>query len=247
MLAPAALALLLAGTGCDLPPLAPGLPFGPGETLSYEVGLAGAERSGRATLTVQAPGADGALPIAVEASHSSLLGRAAFRARSLLGAGTLRPGRFHDEQDGAGGRRSTDADLARSPNAVRVDWTVDGRSGMNAYRRAPGLLDVASALPYLRAAALAPGQPFCFDAVGAAAFWHVEGRVAAAREQVVTPAGRFEALRLQGQARRAGAHPLRAPVTIWLSADARRLPVAAELGSPLGTVRARLTALGGGR
>jgi len=247
MLAPAALALVLAAPGCDLPALAAVRPFAPGETLSYEVGFAGAEGAGQATLAVHPPAADGTLPVTFEASHRSVLGRVAFRARSVLRGDTLRPVRFHDDQEGAGGRRSTDAHLARSTLAVRVDWRVDGKAGMNAYRRARGLLDIASALPYLRAAALRPGEPFCFDAVGATAYWHVQGRVGAASEVVATPAGRFEALRLDGHVRRAGSDPLRVPVTLWITTDAARLPVAAEMGSPIGTVRARLTAFAPGR
>lgn len=247
MLAPTALALLLAATGCDLPALAATRPFAPGEILSYQVGLAGAENGGQATFEVHAPASDGTLPVSVEASHRSILGRTTFRARSALGGATLRPGRFHDEQEGAGGRRSTDADLARSALAVRLDWRADGRSGSSAHRRAPGLLDFASALPYLRAAVLRPGAAFCFDAVGATSAWRVSGRVGAGTEQVTTPAGRFEALRLDGELRRAGAHPLRVPISLWIATGAGRLPVAAEFGSPLGKVRARLAAFTPGR
>ena len=52
MLAPAALALVLAAPGCELPALAAVRPFAPGETLSYEVGFAGAEGAGQATLAI---------------------------------------------------------------------------------------------------------------------------------------------------------------------------------------------------
>jgi hypothetical protein len=246
MLATAALALLLSAPGCDLPALASVRPFAPGESLTYQLGMWGVEQAGEATLAVHPPASDGSLPVTVEASHQSLLGSAAFRARSVLRGATLRPGRFHDEQDGDGARWSTDADLARSPLAVRVDWRVDGRPGMNAYRRAPGLLDAASALPYLRAAALRTGQALCFDAVGATSFWHVTGRVGAA-EAVTTPAGRFQALRIDAELNRAGADPLRVPFTLWLATDAARLPVAIEFGSPLGTVTARLAAFSAGR
>ncbi len=247
MLAPTALALALAAAGCDLPALSAVRPFAPGETASYEVGFAGAERDGSASLAILAAGAEDALTVSVEASHRSLLGRASFRARSLLARATLRPGRYHDEQEGIGGSRSTDADLARSALAVRVDRIVDGRPGMNAYRRASGVLDFAAALPYLRAAELRPGMSFCFDAVGATSYWHVEGHVAARPEVVATAMGRFQALRLGGLLHRAGEHPLDVPITLWIATDAARLPLAAEIETPLGKVRARLAAYEAGR
>jgi len=220
--------------------LAEARPWHAGERLRFEVDVRGA-RAGDASLTVVAAGGAGSVEVGLDARQTSL-GRATFQARSRLRAGSLRPGPFHDEQDGWGGRRSTEAVLDRSPNAVRVAWQAGGRTGMNAYLRGPAVLDFASAVPYLRAASLAPGARFCFDAVGATSYWRVDGRVGPGTERVATPAGRFEAVRLDATLRRADGGGTPVALRLWIATGAMRLPVAAEAETALGTVRARLAA-----
>jgi hypothetical protein len=241
MLALPLLVLLAGAPGCSLPALAVERPFQPGELLRYEVALNGVH-AGQTILAIAASG-PGRLESSLEARQTSL-GSNRFRARSWLAAATLRPGPFRDAQDGWGARRTTEADLERSPNAVRVEWHIGDRAGMNAYRRGPELLDFASTIPYLRAAALAPGAPLCFDVVGATLHWHVEGRVGGA-EPVATPAGRYQALRLAGTMRRSDGQGSVVPLRLWIATEARRLPVAAEIDSPLGQVRAELAAIDG--
>jgi len=234
MMASVAAALLL-GT-CSLPaPTRP--PWLGGERIAYAVELNGA-RTGEATLTADAAGS-GTWEVGVEARQSSLLGSSHFSARSSLSR-SLRPGHFRDQLDGWGGRRTSDSQIDRSPNAVRIDWTDGGKPGMNAYLRRPAVLDFASTVPYLRAAALSPGGSLCFDAVGATHYWRVEGRVALAPEPVATPMGRFQALRLDAVMARADGKGNRVPLRLWIATDSSRLPVAAEAETPLGLVRVEI-------
>jgi len=235
MMVSAAAALLL-GT-CSLPaPTRP--PWLGGERIAYAVELNGA-RTGEATLSVDPAGA-GAWQVGVEARQSSLLGSARFSARSALSP-ALRPGRFRDQLDGWGGRRTSDAQIDRSPNAVRIEWTAGGKPGMNAYLRRPTVLDFASTVPYLRAAALSPGASFCFDAVGATQYWRVEGQMAPSQEAVATPMGRFHAFRLDATMARADGKGGRVPLRLWIATDPSRLPVAAEAETPLGRIRVEIT------
>jgi len=81
------------------------------------------------------------------------------------------------------------------------------------------------------------GEPFCFDAYAIKRMWRVQGKVEA-REHVSVPAGEFDAFHLSGVA---AAGDQKREVHIWISDDARRLPLAALGIIDLGPVRATLT------
>ena len=105
-------------------------------------------------------------------------------------------------------------------------------------------LDALSALYYLRSARLSPGEPFCFDLVAAGRYWRVTGAPAAGRETVETPAGRFETIRVDAEATRADVAPggkgRTRKLHVWVSADARRLPISIVSEIDLGPVSATL-------
>jgi hypothetical protein len=110
------------------------------------------------------------------------------------------------------------------------------------------VLDALSTLFYLRAARLAPGDRFCFDLVANRRFWRLEGTVAARREKVETPAGKFDTVRVDTTTRRADRPEEKPrPMHLWFSADARRLPVAIVSEIDLGPVSATLSAVRGTR
>jgi len=235
------IALLATSTGCGLPPLAAERPFQPGERLRYDVTWNGL-RAGETTLTLGEAGAGG-LTASLEARQTRL-GSSRFAASARVSEATLRPGPFSDAQDGWGPRRTTASRIDGSPNVVRIDWRVGALSGVHAFRRRPEVLDFASAIPYLRAAELTPGGRFCFEVVGAGQYWQLEGAVGGL-EQVATGAGRFQALRLTGTLRRADGQGRGVPLRLWIGTDPQRLPVAAEVDSPVGPLRAELAAVTG--
>jgi hypothetical protein len=77
----------------------------------------------------------------------------------------------------------------------------------------------------------------------------VRGAVAGKTERVDTPVGKLETIRLDAEARRAGA-PADAPgrpVHLWISTDARRLLVAVVSEIDAGPVRAMLASVRGAR
>lgn len=244
----AAVALLLstAATECGLP-AAGAAPWGDRETLSYDVVAPRTGATARATL--RASGGAGQVLLAGEAGLDAPLGiyRARGRARSWLDATTLRPGRYADEIVDPDGRETSAASFGRGP-AIRIDWADGQRRGVNAFVRQPDVLDALSSIYYLRAVELREGAPLCFDLVGGRKAWRVSGSVGPV-ERVETRAGTFAAVRIDGRATRTDRPRESTRLQLWVSADARRLPVKATVETATGTIRASLAGVtdGGAR
>lgn len=251
MLAPLLWLALAAAPGCTLPPLAGPPPFGPGEVLSMDLGLLGAVRVGEIKFAVERPMSGGAvLPLSGRARNTARFGplqRMIAVGLSWVDARTLRPERYREESDEDGRRRVSDTRLAPPGPTVTMALSDGLQRGSAEFERQGEALDALSALYYMRAARLAPGERFCFDMVGNGKYWRVEGKVAPAPEPVEVPAGRFQALRLEATARRADGKGKSRPLWLWLSTDARRLPLAAVSEVDLGPVSAKLTEVRGAR
>lgn len=248
----AALALALAAPpACGLPPLAGPAPWGPGEVLSMEMGLLGVVRVGEVRFAVERPLSGGqVIPLSARARNTGRLGpvrRLAAVALSWVDARTLRPERYREQSDEDGRRRVSDTRLAPPGPQVTMELGDGDRTGRATFDREGEALDAVSALYYLRAARLAPGDRLCLDLVANGKYWRVEGAVAAEAAPVEVPAGRFEALRIEATARRAdGKGPART-IWLWLGADARRLPLAVVSEVDLGPVSVKLSEVRGGR
>jgi hypothetical protein len=166
---------------------------------------------------------------------------------SWVDARTLRPERYREESDEDGRRRVTDARLAPPAAAVVLRQEDRGQRHEVSLPREGEALDALSAMYYLRAARLDPGARLCFDMVANGRYWRVEGTVAAKVEPIDVPAGRYDALRIEATARRADGVGASRPLWLWLSADARRLPLAAVSEVELGPVSAKLVEARGTR
>jgi len=251
VLAPLLWLALAAPPTCGLPPLAGPPPFGPGEVLAMDLGLLGAVRVGEIKFSVERPMSGGTvLPLAGRARNTARFGplqRLIAVGLSWVDARTLRPERYREESDEDGRRRVSDTRLAPPGPTVTMELTDGVQAGRAVFERRGEALDALSALYYLRAARLAPGAAFCFDMVGNGKYWRVEGTVSRATEPVEVPAGRFETWRLEGTARRADGQGKGRPVWLWLSADARRLPVAAVSEVDLGPVSVKLVEVRGAK
>jgi Protein of unknown function (DUF3108) len=254
VIAAALAALLVAGAAppCSLPPLAAERPWRPGETLDLDLDVLGAVKAGTMQLTVQRPMSGGRIvPLRGRARTGAsveALKRFAGVALSWIDARTLLPERYRDEADENGVRKVTDTRFSPGEAEIRIAYQLGERRGENAYPRENEVLDGLSALYYLRAARLAPGDRFCFDLVANRRMWRVEATVAARTERVDTPAGRFDTVRVDAVARRADAPNARPrPVHLWFSTDARRVLVAAVSEIDVGPVRAVLSGMRGVR
>jgi hypothetical protein len=250
---PLALALSLvaapAGPPCALPALLPeGAPFRTGELLSFDLELV-LVRAGRLTMQVDRPMTRGTvLPLKARAQNTASFAnvkRLTAVALSWIDASSLRPERYHEEGDEDGVRRSLDVRFKPGADTVTLEQRWRDRKGPKTFQREGEPLDILSALYYLRAARLAPEERFCLDLVAAGRFWRVTAQRAPGRERVDTPAGRFDTLRVDVEATRAdlppGAKGRTRQIHVWLSDDARRLPVSLVGEIDLGPVSATLS------
>jgi hypothetical protein len=250
----AVLALSLgAAPACGLPALGPGEPpWRTGESLGYDLDVLGIVKAGTMQLAVERPMSGGkVIPLRARARTDAAIAnvkRFAGVALSWIDARTLLPERYRDEADEGGVRKTSDARILPAGPELTIEYRYGERSGKSSYPRERDVLDALSTIYYLRAARLAPGDRFCFDLVANRRFWRLEGTVAAKRERVDTPAGRFETFRVDATTRRAdrpGDRPR--PVHLWFGTDARRLPVAFVSEVDVGPVRATLSSIRGAR
>jgi hypothetical protein len=163
-------------------------------------------------------------------------------------ARTLLPERYRDDFDDNGVRKTSDTRIPEDAERITIAFRHGDRESEATFEAAGEVLDALSAVYYLRAARLAPGDRLCFDVIASRRYWRFEGTVAAEPEPVETPAGRFQTIRVDAVARRADRPDARArPVHVWFSLDSRRLPVAAVSEIELGPVRAELSSVRGAR
>ena len=230
---------------CDapLPALRPGMSFMPGEVLDFELDALGA-KAGTMTMRVQRPEA-GALPVQVEVQSSSFLSsvrRVKARMTSYLNPKTLRPSRHVEDTVENEVPRRIDVIFGAKDRSIKVDATVGKKLLKNNYTYDKDVLDVAGALYAIRQLPLKEGLPVCFDVYGTRRMWRLSGTVGA-REHVSTPLGEFNAWHLTGTAVRLDKPSTKREVHVWISDDARRLPLAAVGAIDLGAVRATLTSV----
>jgi hypothetical protein len=253
----AALALALAigaappsPAACDLPARAPERPWRTGETLVYDLDVLGMVKAGVLELSVERPMSGGKIvPLRARAKTTEAVAsvkRFTAVGLSWIDARTLLPERYRDEAEENGVRKVSDTRIPEEGERISIEYQFGERKGTNTFTRTGEVLDALSALYYLRAARLSPGDRFCFDLVGNRRFWRLEGKVAEKTETVDAPAGKFETLRLDAVARRADLPDAPArPVHLWLSSDARRILVAAVSEVDIGPVRAMLASARG--
>jgi hypothetical protein len=242
-----------AGPACGLPPLAPGdRPWRVNETLAFDLDVLGMVKAGTMQLTVEREMSGGkVVPLRGRARTTQTAASVrpfAGVALSWIDAGTLRPERYRDETEEDGVHKVSDARISPAGPELVIEYRYGETAGKTSYPREREVLDALSTIYYLRAARLAPGDRLCFDLVANRRFWHFEGTVAAKREKVDTPAGKFETLRVDATTQRAdrpGDKPR--PIHLWFSTDARRLPVAIVSEVDVGPVSATLSSVRGAR
>jgi hypothetical protein len=254
MIALALIALALsAPPACTLPPVTGAPPWSIGETMTYDLDLLGMVKAGTLQLSVERPMSGGkVIPLRARAKSDASLGKVtklAAVALSWIDARTLLPERYREEAQEDGTHKVGDARLSPPGPQVTISYRINDKETTASYPRSGEVLDAVSAIYRLRATKIAPGDRFCFELVARGRFWRVEGSAAAKTEKVDTPVGKLETIRIDAQARRAGASPGAAPVLmhLWISTDASRLLVAAVGEIDAGPVRAMLASVRGAR
>lgn len=220
------------------PPRSP-IPFGPGETLDYDIDALGA-RAGTMTMRVLPP-RDGTMPIEVAVETNTFFSkvrRVKGSGTSYLNPRTLRPTRYYEDAKENEIHRIADVTF-RKDRTARLVSTIDGSTGTMDLQYGNDISDVAGAVFLLRGITLKEGQQVCFDAYGIRRIWRVWGTVLP-REHVSLPVGEFDTWHIAGEAARLDIPDARREIHVWISDDSRRLPLAALGTIDLGAVRATM-------
>jgi hypothetical protein len=227
-----------------LPALRTPMAFMPGEVLEFDLDAMGAQ-AGKMTMRVQKP-KDGHLPVEVEAQTNSFFSkvrRVRGSATTYLHPRTLRPKRYVEDTTENEQRRKVEVAFGPKDRSVKVDYQIGKRpKGQFNYTYDKDGLDVAGSIYLLRQLPLKEDLQVCFDVYGVRRLWRMQGAVVK-REQVTTPLGQFNAWHMVGTAIRLDRPKQKREVHVWISDDARRLPLAAVGTLDLGAVRATLTAV----
>ena len=227
-----------------LGPLAMPLAAVPGEVLEYDLDALGA-KAGKMTMSTLFPKGSASTVFEIQATTNTFFSkvrRVKAVARSTVNPRTLRP--THYLEDALENEVHRVADVSfRADHTATLVASQDAMSStypLSWGKNADGL-DVAGAVYVMRQLPLKEGRTVCFDVYGIRRMWRVWGRVLP-REHVSMPVGEFEAWHLKGEAVRLDwLDGPRREVHIWVTDDARRLPLAALGSIDLGAVRATLT------
>ena len=187
------------------------------------------------------------VPLRARMRNTSLfakLRRVRAMATSWVDARTLRPQRYRDDSDEDGVLRTTEVRLDAPGPTVTLSSTHGARTSEQEFERKGDVLDLVSAIYFLRAAELEPDGHICFDLVANRRYWRLQGRLAPGTERVDTPVGPFDTVRFDATLTRMptadDAQVKSRPFHLWLSADPRRIPVAGVSEMDQGPVRALL-------
>jgi hypothetical protein len=226
------------------------VPFAVGETLTYDVSWSSYLSAGTATLSVKdrrtLSAAQSAYDIIGEVKPGSIVGKLYpfyYKAESFLDTRTLLPisaSVYSDER----GRTRTKTTTFSSPTSVDVEMktatVVRARHAIAAFSQDP-----LSAMYILRVLALNPGlkEGLAIPITDGGTNYSLKIR-AIAREPIKTGLGTLPALRITPAFTDAQGRPATArQLTLWISDDARHLPLRFDAGLAVGSFRLTLTAV----
>lgn len=218
------------------------LSFSPGELLSYDLDAMGAHAG---TLEMKVlPMANQALPVEAVLETNSFvakLRRVVATGRSLLSPVNLRPIEYREESTENLVVRTLKATFDSRARVVDLSLRTDQQQTNNRLSYAAEGLDVAGTLYRLRQLPLREKQSLCFDAFGVRKMWRVWGTVVAT-EHLSLPVGEFEARHIEAFASRLDNTGSPRAIHLWISNDAKRLPLVAMAVFDTAAVRATLKA-----
>ena len=240
----------LADAPAALPPPPGPVPFPANEEATFAVRWIGDLSAGRVTLRAQPPTVaererwPGAMwRLEASASTADWVSRF-FEARDVfttLAGGDLLP-ILHLRQIDEGSRELTRAyvyDTERRQVRVAPSPGEAMLPGADATPLAPGVRDAISALFYVRTLPLREGAELVIPVNDAGRNLTVRA-IAEGTEMVSTPRGAVEAVRLRVRIERRLERRSGVAATLWLSTDARRVPVRLDLSAGFGQVRLEL-------
>jgi hypothetical protein len=227
------------------------VPFKAGETLSFDISWSSYFTAGKATLQVKErranAGGGGSYYLVAEAQPSSMLQRLYslyYKAESFLDTRTLRPttATLYSNENGR-----TRYKLSRFQGNGTVDFEMQTRSTMRTSLKAdPSMLDPLSLMYVLRTLPLTAGQPPVTLRFTDSGRLYTLRVAVQGQESVSTGAGPIAATKLGVSVSRTdGEAVTTSGLTLWMSNDARHLPVRMVGALPVGSVQLTLASIAG--
>ena len=156
------------------------------------------------------------------------------------------PVRFREELDEGENHRSLEVDFPPRGGKLQAKTTLNGKPDSLDLAASPAARDILSTFFLLRAQPLKRGTPICAEVYAARKMWTLAGTVGP-REQIETPLGKFNAVRIDATATRHDDPGVKRSTHVWVTDDDRRLPLVA-VGDVRGkTIRAQLVEAPGSR
>ena len=216
------------------------VPFHVGEVLTYDVGWSGIVSAGRLVLSVRERRALGGgragYYCLAEAKPASLLERfyrVYYKADAVVNTTTLLPSLASLYKDENG---SIENHITRFTGSKTIEYEQLTAAGSKRTRAVPpSSIDMLSAVYQLRSQNLKAGQPFVMNVINEGGLFHLQVAVTGP-ESIKTALGTVSAWRLTPTITAENGEPAAAQdLTIWISTDARRLPVRFQAGLPVGS------------
>jgi hypothetical protein len=223
--------------------------FAPGEALGFRIDVLGADM-GTFELSVRPPPAQekrAALELTFRARTSAFVstnvGRYEAYATALM-APDFSPLHYREDVDEGDTHRAAELNFPPENGVLPVQATKNGMPEPFTLPAGSDVRDIISTLYLLRAQPMKQGTPVCLEIFAGRKIWKLQGQVGA-RETIETPLGKLPAVRLDMESVRIDDPSVKRSAHVWVSDDARRLPLVA-VGEMRGKVlRAQLISMNG--
>lgn len=225
--------------------------FSPGEALSFKLDALGVD-VGSLDVTSEAPQpADRprvSLVLKSRAKTSAFVSTnvSRYEAFAIAQVGPdLSAVKYREDVDEGQTHKSQEIDFPPQDGKLSVRATKNGNAQPLDVSAGPAVRDVLSTLYLLRAQVLKPGQPICIEVFAGTKIWRLVGQVAA-HETIDTPMGKFPTMRIDATVTRTDDAATQRSAHVWVTEDARMLPLVAVAELKGRTLRAQLVSASGG-
>lgn len=215
------------------------MPFGVGETLTYDVTYATYLVAGTAISRVearQATAGGSSYQIVVEGRPIPLLQRLYnlyYRMETLLDTATLLPHRVALHSEEGTRKRTSTTQFDRAGNRAFLEVQTETKAEYT-FDVPPQIQDGLSALYILRTMSIKPGDAFSLPVVDEGTLYSVNATVGPA-EQVTVGPGTIEGVRLDVSIVDPEGQPAATNAAVWVSTDSRRLPLKMQADLAVGS------------
>jgi hypothetical protein len=222
--------------------------FRPGEKLTYSVSWSNVVQAGIAIMEVKDGKTPGGRPAYELVSQTDSVGMVdkVYRVRdtvhSIIDAEELYSCAFTLRE--SHGKKKRVRDMVFDHEKGTVKTTLNGVSEIHPVPER--IQDALSSLYYVRTRQdLIAGKPIMVDVHDSGKTWAVEIHTLG-KERITTPAGDFDAIIVKTYPKYEGVFMNKGEIVIWLTDDARRIPVLMKSKISIGSIVATLTEIQGG-